>query len=64
MSSWPEYKNVALPGKLVDRIDELIEKSNYKYASRPHVIKLALKDFFEKNEGNGGEKTDGITRNS
>jgi len=61
MSSWPKFKNVALPGELVDKIDKFIENSNYKYSSRPHLIKVALAEFFDKNNGgeikNGNRKT-------
>jgi len=56
------FTTIALPDKITDKIDKLVNESNGLYQSRSHIVKLALYDFFEKN--NGGEKKDGSTNHN
>lgn len=46
-----EFVTIALPKKVVNQIDSFIENSNHLYTSRPHVVKVALFSFFDKNGG-------------
>ena len=49
------FTTIALPERFTNRLDEMIKKSNGLYTSRSHIVKLALVDFFDKNNGSDGE---------
>ena len=45
------FTTIALPNELVDRIDKFVEKNKPTYLNRPHVIKIALENFWKNNGG-------------
>ena len=47
------FVTIALPKDIIDYIDRFVDKNKPLYSSRPHVIKVALEQFFKNN---GGDK--------
>ncbi len=44
-----EFITIALPRYVIEQIDNFIIKKNPEYTSRPHVVKVALSQFFKEN---------------
>ena len=44
------FIRVTIPEELVEKIDELIEKSEGKYKTRAEVMRAALRKFFGEEE--------------
>ena len=50
------FITIALPVQLIKQIDLFVRNSEGIYLSRPHVVKVALKRFFENNGGENFER--------
>jgi len=50
------FVTIALPKDIIDDIDKFVDKNKPLYNSRPHVVKVALEQFFKNN---GGEDSGG-----
>ena len=47
------FTTIALPDRITSKLDKMISESRNLYQSRSHIVKIALADFFEKNNGGG-----------
>ena len=60
MAQENEFVTIALPRELIERIDRFVEDSDHRFVSRPHVVKVALSNFFKNNGGDGEDGCRGI----